>query len=64
MKLDINHIKDKIFNNEEYNFLWNNDKLNDNIILLTLGGSHAYGTSLDSKISDIDARGIALNTPK
>ena len=62
--MNINQIKDKIFNNEEYSFLWNNDKLNSNIILLTLGGSHAYGTSLDSKISDIDVRGITLNTSK
>ena len=62
--MNINQIKDKIFNNEEYNFLWNNDKLNNNIILLTLGGSHAYGTNLDSKISDIDVRGITLNTSK
>ena len=62
--MNINQIKDKIFNNEEYNFLWDNDKLNNNIILLTLGGSHAYGTSLDSKISDIDVRGITLNTSK
>jgi len=62
--MNINQIKDKIFNNEEYNFLWDNDKLNNNIILLTLGGSHAYGTSLNSKISDIDVRGIALNTSK
>ena len=60
---EIKAIKNKIFNGEEYKFLWNNDNLNENIILLTLGGSHAYGTSLNNN-SDIDCRGITLNTSK
>lgn len=34
--------------------------LGENIILLTLGGSHAYG--MDKEGSDVDIRGIALNT--
>lgn len=34
--------------------------LGENIILLTLGGSHAYG--IDKEGSDVDIRGIALNT--
>ena len=34
--------------------------LGENIILLTLGGSHAYG--LDKEKSDVDIREIVLNT--
>jgi len=62
MNNNINKIKDKIFNSEGYKFLWDNDKLNDNIVLLTFGGSHAYG--LNGINSDLDIRGITLNTPK
>jgi len=58
--MEFNQIKNKIFNGEEYKFLWNNDKLNKNIILLTLGGSHSHGYNIES--SDIDLRGITLNT--
>jgi len=59
---EIDKIKEEIFNSEKYKFLWDNDKLNNNIILLTLGGSHAYG--LNGINSDLDIRGITLNTPK
>lgn len=50
----------------EYDFLKTNEKLNDNIILLTLGGSKAYGTNIDTAehTSDTDIRGIALNNPR
>lgn len=34
--------------------------LGENIILLTLGGSHAYG--MDKEKSDVDIREIVLNT--
>lgn len=44
----------------EYNFLRSDQHLGKNIILLGLGGSHAYGTNVES--SDVDIRGIALNT--
>ena len=37
-----------------------NTHLGNNIILLGLGGSHAYGTNVEG--SDIDIRGIALNS--
>lgn len=47
-------------NSEEYDFLRNERTLGDNIILLTAGGSHAYG--LDVETSDLDIRGIALNS--
>lgn len=44
---------------KEYDFLREDKKLGNNIILLTLGGSHAYG--MDKEGSDLDVRGIALN---
>lgn len=46
-------------NSTEYSFLRDNENLANNIILLTLGGSHAYG--MDKETSDLDVRGIALN---
>ena len=45
---------------DEYDFLKTNEHLGKNIILLGLGGSHAYGTNTES--SDLDVRGIALNS--
>lgn len=45
---------------EPYSFLCDNPHLGDNIILLGLGGSHAYGTNTEA--SDLDIRGIAVNT--
>ena len=42
-----------------YSFLDTNEHLKNTIILLTLGGSHAYGTNTPD--SDIDIRGCALN---
>ena len=44
----------------QYDFLKTNTHLCNNIILLGLGGSHAYGTNVEG--SDIDVRGIALNS--
>lgn len=44
----------------EYDFLRTNEHLKDRIILLTLGGSHAYGTNVEG--SDVDVRGCALNS--
>lgn len=44
---------------EQYDFLRTNEHLGSNIILLGLGGSHAYGTNV--KGSDIDVRGCVLN---
>lgn len=46
--------------NKEYDFLRTNEHLGSNIILLGLGGSYAYGTNIDG--SDLDIRGVALNT--
>ena len=46
---------------KEYDFLRENPEINDGkIILLGLGGSHAYGTNNES--SDLDIRGIAVNS--
>ena len=57
MKLE--QIKELI-KTDQYDFLRNNDNLGNNIILLTLGGSHAYGMNKEG--SDVDVRGIALNS--
>ncbi len=43
----------------EYEFLRTNEHLGNRIILLGLGGSHAYGTYNEG--SDIDLRGAALS---
>ena len=50
----------RLISNYEYDFLSKNEHLGKNIILLTLGGSYAYGTNTPK--SDIDIRGIALNS--
>lgn len=57
--MTIEQIKQTVKSNE-YNFLKTNERLGKNIILLGLGGSHAYGTDVET--SDLDVRGIALNS--
>ena len=47
----------KLIESKEYGFLKTNPILGDNIILLGVGGSHAYGTNVEG--SDIDIRGVA-----
>lgn len=47
-------------NKSDYSFLYENEHLGDRIILLTIGGSHAYG--LNNKDSDLDIRGVALHS--
>ena|GEM_PF-6700311 len=44
---------------KEYKFLNTNKHLKNNLIFLTFGGSHAYGTSTPE--SDVDIRGCAFN---
>lgn len=57
--MNIDEIK-SLIQTPSYDFLRNNEHLGSNIILLTLGGSHAYGTNVEG--SDVDIRGCALNT--
>ena len=52
-------IKKEVETNSDYSFLKTDKHLGDNIILLGLGGSYAYGTNTEN--SDIDVRGIAAN---
>lgn len=56
--MNIDEIK-RTLQGKEYDFLRVDKNLGRNIILLTLGGSHAYG--MDKEGSDLDVRGIALN---
>lgn len=51
-----------LLKSQEYDFLRENKNLGTNIILLGLGGSHAYGTNNEN--SDIDIRGIATRTKR
>lgn len=55
--MEISKIKNKL-KSSEYDFLRNDPHLGKNIILLTLGGSHSYGTNVED--SDVDVRGIAI----
>lgn len=50
----------KLIESKEYDFLRTNVHLGNKIILLGLGGSHAYGTNVET--SDIDIRGCAVNS--
>lgn len=59
--MNIDQIKEKL-KTTEYDFLRNNEHLGKNIILLGLGGSYAYGTEKQDGSSDLDCRGIALNS--
>lgn len=61
--MNIKYIK-KTIKKQEYDFLKENEHLGNNIILLTLGGSYAYGMNINTKeyVSDIDVRGAALNS--
>ena len=63
-------IQEELFNNchpdirkelasGKYEFLDEDEHLGGNIILMGIGGSHAYGTNKPT--SDIDIRGVALN---
>lgn len=44
--MNIKHIK-KTIKKQEYDFLKENKHLGNNIILLTLGGSYAYGMDIN-----------------
>ena len=51
----------QIIQTKEYDFLRIHPRLGGRVMLLGLGGSHAYGTSQES--SDIDFRGVTLQLP-
>lgn len=55
-------IRDKVLFSKEYEFLKTNEHLGNNIILIGLGGSYAYGTNKEDGSSDLDVRGCTLNT--
>lgn len=57
--MNIEQIKEKV-KSSDYDFLREDKNLGSNIIILTLGGSHAYGTNNEN--SDLDVRGCALNS--
>ena len=59
--MDVKHINQTIATTP-YEFLKTNPHLGDNIIFLTLGGSYAYG--MNKETSDLDLRGIALNSKR
>lgn len=63
--MNVNEMKERI-NSKEYDFLREDERLKNRIILLTTGGSHAYGTNIDTEdhVSDFDLRGIYLNSPE
>ncbi|MBD5527331.1 MAG: nucleotidyltransferase [Lachnospiraceae bacterium] len=50
-----------LMQSKTYDFLRTNPRLGDRIMLLGLGGSHAYGTNNEN--SDIDFRGVTLPLP-
>lgn len=56
--MTITQITEKL-KSPEYDFLKTDPHLGDHIILLGLGGSHAYGTNIET--SDLDIRGCAVN---
>ena len=57
--MNIEQITTKL-KSDEYGFLKTDKNLGKNVIIITLGGSHAYGT--DNGNSDLDIRGCALNS--
>ena len=57
--MTIEQIKEMV-SGSEYDFLRTNEHLRNRIIFLTLGGSYAYGTNVET--SDVDVRGCALNS--
>jgi predicted nucleotidyltransferase len=57
--MTVEQIKELV-NTTAYNFLRTDPHLGDRIMFLTLGGSHAYGTSTPT--SDVDIRGCTMNS--
>lgn len=59
--MTIEGIREKV-NGTEYRFLREDPHLGEHLILVGLGGSHAYGTNIAG--SDLDIRGCTLNTKR
>lgn len=59
--MHIDEIK-KLIQTDEYDFLRTHPNLGASTVLVGMGGSHAYGTNRED--SDVDIRGIAVNTPR
>lgn len=57
--MTIEQIKEMV-NGHAYDFLRTNPHLTGRIMFLTLGGSYAYGTNIET--SDVDIRGCAMNS--
>lgn len=55
----VEDIQTALYEDERYKFLWEKP-LGDNIVLLGLGGSYAYGTNNED--SDVDIRGVATHS--
>ena len=52
----------QLLTTEAYDFLRDDPHLGKNLMLVTLSGSHAYGTNMEN--SDVDIRGIAFNSKR
>lgn len=50
-----------LMNSPEYDFIRNDPRLGDRVVLLGVSGSRGYGTNREG--SDVDFRGVALNLP-
>lgn len=59
--MTVEEIKEKL-KTSEYDFLRTDEHLGNQIVMLLLGGSYAYGTNTEH--GDIDLRGIRLNTSR
>lgn len=57
--MTLEQIKEKL-QTPEYDFLKSNPHLGKRTIMLTIGGSHAYGTNIET--SDLDIRGCTLQS--
>lgn len=57
--MTIEQIKEMV-SGESYDFLRTNPHLSGRIMFLTLGGSYAYGTNIET--SDVDVRGCVMNS--
>lgn len=51
-----------MLNTKPYDFLRTDEHVKDRVMLLTVGGSHAYGTDMPD--SDVDIRGIVVEGPR